>query len=63
MVHHSTFPADDDLSSPRTKVVQFERDNFSTAQSESSKQKQNRVISAPSERKSRYRQHLFHFAG
>jgi hypothetical protein len=39
MVHHPAFAADDDLSSPPTNVVKFERDDFTTTQAESSKQK------------------------
>jgi hypothetical protein len=31
VIHHSTFAADDDLSSPPTNVVKFERDNFTPA--------------------------------
>jgi hypothetical protein len=38
MVHHPAFAADDDLSSPPTNVVKFERDHFTPAQTESSKQ-------------------------
>jgi hypothetical protein len=39
VVHHSTFAADDDLSSPPTNVVKFERDDFTPTQAEPSKQK------------------------
>jgi hypothetical protein len=39
MVHHPAFTADDDLSSPPTNVVKFERDDFAPAQAQSSKQK------------------------
>jgi hypothetical protein len=63
MVHHPAFAADDDLSGTPTNVVKLERDNFASAQAESSKQKQDRVVAAPTEGRSRYRQYMFYFAG
>ena len=47
MVHHPAFATDDDLSSPPTNVVKFERDDLTRAQTKSSKQKQDRVVPAP----------------
>jgi hypothetical protein len=38
VVHHPALAADDDLSSSPTNVVKFERDDFTPAQTESSKQ-------------------------
>jgi hypothetical protein len=39
VVHHSTFAANNNLSSPPTNVVKFERDDFTPAQTKSSQQK------------------------
>ena len=64
MVHDPAFAADDDLASPPANVVKFERDDFPRAQAEPSKQKQNRVVSASTERRSvRRRQYTFYFLG
>src|SRR3954454_14399920 len=63
MVHHPAFAADDDLSSSPTNVVELEHNDFAPAQAESSKKKYDRVVSAPTEGRSRCRQYLFYFAG
>jgi hypothetical protein len=64
VVHHTAFAADDDLASPPANVVEFERDDLSRAQTESSKQEQDRVVSAPTEFCSICRrQHTFYFLG
>jgi hypothetical protein len=37
VIHHPAFAVDDDLASPPVNIVKFERDDFSRAQTESSK--------------------------
>ena len=64
MVHSPAFAADDDLAGPPANVVKFEGDDFSAAQTEPSKQEQNRLISAPTECRSVHRrQNTFYFIG
>jgi hypothetical protein len=46
VVHHPAFATDDDLASTPANIVEFERDDFSRAQTESSEQEQDSVISA-----------------
>jgi hypothetical protein len=64
MVHSPAFAADDDLAGPPADVVKLQRDDFSSPQTEPSKQEQNRLISAPTECRSVHRpQYTFYFIG
>jgi hypothetical protein len=50
VINYPAFATDDDLASPPANIVEFERDDFSRAQTESSEQEQDSVISASTER-------------